>query len=119
MVRNDGNIRVGSFTVVQEKLGGLPLRLTFQHFLFEPPVRFGERQVRGAFQKFEHVHEFSESAAGHTILTDVVDVRLPWWLGGELATRLFVAPRLRRFFEFRHCELERLIREGVVQRAFS
>jgi len=76
MVANDGHIRVGSMTRVQERVGSLWFSMTFEHFVYEPLVRFGERQVRGPFKKLEHVHEF-ESTGSRTILRDVLDVVLP------------------------------------------
>jgi ligand-binding SRPBCC domain-containing protein len=115
MVAHDGHIRVGSVTRVQERIGFVWVPLTFEHFLYEPPYRFGEHQVRGPFAKFEHVHEFVPTESG-TLLRDVLDVRLPWYLGDELAMKLFVAPKLQNFFAYRHVELERFIRAGVLER---
>ena len=81
--------------------------MTFEHFLLEAPARFVERQVRGPFARFEHVHTFTPDAAGTTIV-DEVDFATPWYLGGRLADRWIVAPRLRRFFEFRREAYRRL-----------
>ena len=111
LVANDGHIRVGSLTRVQERIGPLWIPMTFEHFVYEPPFRFGERQVRGPFKKLEHVHEFESRGSG-TILRDLLDVVLPWYLGGSLVMWLFVAPKFRRFFAFRHAEMDRLIRAG-------
>ena len=112
MVANDGHIRVGSITRVQERIGLVWVGITFEHFVYEPPRRFGERQVGGPFKRFEHIHEF-EPAGSSTILRDLLEVVLPWHLGGNLLMKLVVAPKLRRFFAFRHAELERLFREGI------
>jgi ligand-binding SRPBCC domain-containing protein len=83
--------------------------MTFEHFLYEPPRRFAERLVRGPFRQFEHVHEFMP-AGSRTILRDSLEVSLPWYLGGGLTMKLLVAPKLRRFFAYRHAELEQLLR---------
>ena len=111
MVANDGHIRVGSVTHIEERIGWIWIPMTFEHFLYEPPRRFGERQVHGPFETLEHVHEF-ESRGSRTILRDSVDVVLPWYLGGDLATRLIVAPKFRRFFAYRHAEMDRLLKTG-------
>jgi hypothetical protein len=113
MVAHQGNVRPGSLTRVRERLGIVWVPMTFLHFVYEPPGRFGERLVRGPFRKFEHVHEF-ESIAGGTRIRDRLDVELPWWLGGELGMRLLVGPKLRRFFAYRHAELDRLVRAGAI-----
>ena len=111
MISNDGHIRVGSTTRVRERLGPIWIPMTFEHFVYEPPCRFGERQVAGPFRKMEHVHEF-ESAGARTIARDLIDVTLPWYLGGDLAVRLFVVPKFRRFFAFRHAAIDRLLAAG-------
>jgi uncharacterized protein len=111
MVSNDGHIRVGSITRVQERMGLIWVPMTFEHFVYDPPRRFAERQVRGPFKKLEHIHEFEEAGSG-TRVRDLLEVALPWYLGGDLATRLFVVPKFRRFFLYRYTEMERLLREG-------
>lgn len=111
MVTNDGHIRIGSITRVEERVGPLWIPMTFEHFVYEPPHRFGERQVRGPFRKLEHIHEF-QGAGPRTVMRDLLEVALPWYLGGELATRLFIAPKFRRFFEYRHGEMDRLLKSG-------
>jgi ligand-binding SRPBCC domain-containing protein len=81
--------------------------------VLEPPTRFGEGQVRGPFARFAHVHEF-EPRPGGTLLRERLEVRLPWWLGGEAAVRWIVAPRLRRYFAARHDRLARLAVAGAL-----
>jgi ligand-binding SRPBCC domain-containing protein len=118
LLRHAGSIRPNSVTIVQEQFCSVPFTLEFEHFVYEPPRRFGERQIRGLFRKFQHIHEFVPTPSG-TKLTDHLDVQLPWYLGGDVGVRLIVAPRLRKLFAFRHRELERLIANGAVSRALS
>ena len=113
VLATDGHIRPGARTEILERWGPLELRLAFEHFLLEPPERFGERMVRGPFRSFEHVHRFRPAAcAGHVVVEERIELELPRWLGGELAARLAVLPRLRRFFAFRERAYERLAAEG-------
>ena len=114
VLTTDGHIRPGARTGVLERMGPFRMRFVFEHFLLEPPERFGERQVRGIFRFFEHVHEFEEAETGATVIRDRLKVQLPVWLGGEAATRLVVAPRLVRFFSFRRRAYERLVAEGRI-----
>jgi len=100
MLEHDDTIRCGSNVRVAERVGPCWIPLTFEHFIYEPPCRFAERQIEGPFSRCEHIHEFVEEAGGTKII-DHLDVELPIWMGGRLATRLLVAPRLRRFFAFR------------------
>ncbi len=114
VLSTQGHIRPGARVEVRERLGPMPIHLVFEHFLLEPPHRFGERMVKGPFTRFEHVHEFDEVGgdSGATVLRDRITVDLPWWLGGALATRTVVAPRLRRFFAHRHRAYGRLAADG-------
>ena len=86
--------------VAERFLGPIWVPMTFEHFVFDPPYRFGERQLKGPFRKCEHVHEFVEEQGG-TIIIDHLDIELPWWLGGGFAMRHLIAPRVRRLFAYR------------------
>ncbi len=113
MLAHDDTIRCGSMVRVAERVGPFWVALTFEHFIYEPPYRFAERQVEGPFRRCEHVHEFVEEAGGTKII-DHLDVELPMWMGGGLATRLLVAPRLRRFFAFRKKSYMSLLQSGRI-----
>ena len=112
VVRTAGHIAIGARTEVRERVGPVTLRCTFEHHVFEAPERFGERQVRGIFRCFEHVHEFHVEGPECTRIVDKMDVRLPWWLGGAIADRLIAKPRLARIFALRARAYERLAAEG-------
>ena len=111
---HEGNIEAGSKTVMAQRVMGVWLTMVFEHFVFESPMRFGERMVRGPFKTFEHIHEFESTEEDGTILRDRLVVRLKWFMGGELITRLIVGPMLRKAFADRHRNLEKLIADGVV-----
>ena len=117
LVGHEGHIRPGAVTRVEVRVGPLSVALHNRHFLYDPPHRFGDRQVRGPFAEFRHVHSFEEmrgqGEAGGTLLRDDLEVRLPWWMGGEIAMRLFVAPRLRAYFELRRAAYARLAAAGA------
>lgn len=108
---NPGRIRPGSRVQLRQKVGPLAFELEFEHFVFEPPECFGERQIAGPFARFEHVHEFHEDPGG-TRLVDRVDFAVPWYLGGRLADRWIARPELERFFEFRRKAYARLREAG-------
>jgi len=113
MLEHEDTIRCGSKVRVAERVGPFWVPLTFEHFIYEPPDRFAERQVEGPFRKCEHIHEFIKEAGGTKII-DQLNVELPMWLGGELATRFLVAPRLRRFFAFRERRYKSLHQGGRI-----
>lgn len=113
LLSHAGHIRPGARVSVRQALGPLRFRLTFQHFVFEPPLRFGERLVAGPFASFEHVHEFRAGEDG-TTLVDRLRFELPWRWGGRLAERWIAAPVLRRFIAFRRASYQRLIAAGRI-----
>jgi uncharacterized protein len=113
LVSHEGHIRPGALVTVRHRLGPLRFTLIFQHFVFEPSLRFGERQVAGPFASFEHVHELHPSDQG-TRLVDRLHFEVPWGLGGRLAEQRLVRPVLRRFFAFRRASYEHLIAAGRI-----
>lgn len=111
LLEHAGSIRPPARVRLRQAVGPLRHELTFEHFVCEPPERFGERQIRGPFARFEHVHEFQAAALG-TVVVDRIDFALPWRLGGRVAERWVAAPVLRRFFEFRREAYARLVADG-------
>lgn len=111
LLEHAGHVRPGSRVRLAQRVAFLRHEMTFEHFVLEPPLRFGERQVRGPFARFEHVHEFHETDGGTTVV-DRVGFDLPVHLGGRAAERLVAAPALRRFFEFRRTAYARLCAQG-------
>lgn len=110
---HEGSIRPGAKLQAAERVGPFWIPMTFEHFLYEPPHRFGERQLRGPFRRCQHIHEFLEVDGGTKII-DHIEVELPIWMGGALATRLFAARRLRRMFEYRQRAYQSLVVQGLI-----
>ena len=105
LLRHDGSIAPGSMTWFQETIAALvPVTMGFRHTLLERPYGFTEEMVHGPFESFVHVHQFTESQEG-TEVVDALELTLPWYYGGELVTKCFVAPLIRRVFEHRHAAL--------------
>ena len=113
MIGQEGHIRPGARVTVSHACGPLRFEFVFEHFLFEPPFRFGERQVSGPFSSLEHVHEFSACEEG-TKLVDRLSFELPWRWGGRFAERAIAAPTFRRFFGFRRDAYRRLLSSGRI-----
>jgi len=111
--QHEGTIHCGAKMHVAERIGPFWIPMTFEHFVFEPPVRFGERQIKGPFQTCQHIHEFVEEAGGTKII-DHLEVALPFWMGGALSTRLFAARRLRRMFAYRQRAYQSLLQSGRI-----
>jgi ligand-binding SRPBCC domain-containing protein len=99
-------MRAGTLIDYRLRLHGVPLRWRTEIALWEPPVRFVDRQVAGPYEAWEHEHRFREVAGG-VVMSDRVDYRIR---GGPLADwigDLAVARRdLRRIFGYRRDALQ-------------
>lgn len=115
MISHEPFVRLGGSLNVEERFGPVWLSVALVHSRYEPPLRFADRQVRGPFATFEHLHEFLPHADG-ACLRDTLEFRLPWALGGALADRWVAAPRFRRWFAYRRRELDALRAEGALDR---
>ena len=96
MLTAPAEIRQGSLLDYRLRLRGIPLRWQSQIEIWEPPLRFVDRQTRGPYSLW--VHE-------HTFVADRVDYAVP---GGSLVQKCFVAPDLRRIFQYRQSVLQNI-----------
>lgn len=88
-------------------LHGVRFRWRTRISVWEPGVRFVDEQVRGPYALWVHEHTFKPLPDGRgTLVTDHVQYAM---LGGSLADRLFVRPRLERIFAYRAEATRRLI----------
>lgn len=95
---------VGTEIDYRLRIHGVPMRWRSSIDLWEPPHRFVDRQLRGPYRLWVHLHEFEERDGG-TLCRDEVEYAVP---GGELVDRLFVRRDLERIFRFRAETLKRL-----------
>jgi ligand-binding SRPBCC domain-containing protein len=93
-------------TLLEYELGlfGVPFRWLTRIDAFEPQRRFVDRQLRGPYRRWVHLHEF-RAVAGGTEIRDRVDYEIGFGPFGRLAHALFVRRSLERIFEFRAAEL--------------
>ena len=86
---------------------GVSQELTSRITVFDPPHRFQDAMVRGAFAHFVHDHVFVVTSDG-TRMNDVIDYAAPGGPLGWLAERLFLTAYLTRFIQRRGLALKRL-----------
>ena len=90
-------LRAGTTIDYRLSLRGLPITWRSEITAWDPPHRFVDEQRRGPYRRWSHAHEF-ERCDGGTRMADRVE-HATW--GGALVNTLFVAPELRRIFEYR------------------
>ena len=88
----------------------VPCRWHTRIDVWEPGVRFVDRQVSGPFRAWEHTHLF-EPREGATLIRDRVLYRMPLGPLGELARLLLIGRDLERIFDPRSDAVERLLAE--------
>jgi ligand-binding SRPBCC domain-containing protein len=93
---------------------GVRQRLRVRITEFDPPRRFTDEMVRGAFRSFRHLHEFEPTEDG-TRMRDAFEYELPLGPLGWLADVLAVRRHMTRFLVQRNATLK-LLAEGAAKR---
>lgn len=91
------DIRKGCLIDYSIRLRGIPIRWRTEISEWSPPCSFVDRQLKGPYLLWEHLHTFEKVAEG-TVARDEVRYRVP---GGRLINWLMVKRDLIRIFEFR------------------
>ncbi len=87
----------GTLIDYQLRLHGLPVRWRSEISQWDPPTRFVDRQVKGPYRYWHHLHTFDEVDGG-TLVRDVVHYAMPF---GFIMHPLMVRRDLTRIFAFR------------------
>jgi len=101
-------IDMGQGTLIEYRLRlrGLGLRWLTRIEVWEPGERFVDRQLRGPYRLWHHIHLF-EPDGPDTLMRDVVRYAMPLGPLGELARAVLVRRDLERIFDFRAEEIAR------------
>jgi len=86
---------------------GVRQRLTSRITEFDPPNRFVDEMVRGAFTRFRHEHQFLSIPDG-TEMVDTFDYTSPLGPLGRLADGLFLRRYMTRLLRDRNAYLKRV-----------
>ena len=87
-------------------LYGVPIRWVSVIDVWEPGVRFVDRQVTGPYVWWRHEHRFEPAGDATRVLDDVDYVPLGAWVTGR-----FVRRDVERIFEYRQHALQRIFAE--------
>ena len=85
---------------------GIRQRLTSRISEFDPPNRFVDEMVRGAFARFRHDHQFL-AADGGTEMVDIFDYTSPLGPLGRFADGLFLRRYMTTLLRERNAYLKR------------
>lgn len=95
-------IQEGDRAVLRMGPGPLALRWVAEHYDVEPGRQFCDRQVKGPFAHWEHVHRFEPTEDGGCRLVDHIEYAPPAGGLGAVAAPYLLEPELRRQFAYRH-----------------
>ncbi|HWO43624.1 MAG TPA: SRPBCC family protein [Candidatus Eisenbacteria bacterium] len=102
--RGTVEMKTGARLDYKLRLHGIPIRWQSEIASWDPPRCFVDRQTRGPYSLWVHRHLFTETNQG-TLVGDHVEYAVP---GGRLVQRFFVAPDLKRIFQYRQRALEEI-----------
>jgi ligand-binding SRPBCC domain-containing protein len=108
-------IRRGCLIDYSIRLHGIPIRWQTEISSWDPPFSFTDRQLKGPYRLWEHLHTFETVPEG-TLAKDEVRYRV---LGGRLINRFFVQKDLERIFEFRRAKMIELFGTPKSQPSFT
>lgn len=108
-------MNAGTLLDYRLRLHGIRLRWQSEIFVWEPPNRFIDRQIKGPYRQWVHEHNFSAHQGG-TLVGDSVTYSVP---GGRIIQKLLVAPDLDRVFGYRHKILKELFNPQQAKTAQS
>jgi ligand-binding SRPBCC domain-containing protein len=99
-------MRAGLEIAYRISLYGLPMPWQSRIDVWEPGVRFVDRQIIGPYRWWRHEHRFEVARGGTRVIDHVDYVPRSGWLSGRLVRR-----DLRRIFAYRHEVLGRIFQD--------
>jgi ligand-binding SRPBCC domain-containing protein len=100
-------MRAGALIGYRMQLHRVPVRWLTRIERWEPETAFVDRQLRGPYRLWHHVHTFSDCVEG-TSMRDRVSYALPLGVLGAAAHAAFVRRDLARIFDYRRESVARV-----------
>ncbi len=110
--RTTGLIELDEHVTWEARHMGVRQRLTSRITAFEPPHRFVDEMVRGAFASLHHENRFEATGPSTTRLTDTLTFRSPLGPLGRLADIMFVRGYMRRLIHAHQQHLKAAAESG-------
>jgi hypothetical protein len=96
--------RLENEAVAKFKIHNGPISLIWEalHFEVKRYESFSDRQIKGPFKEWEHLHAFEKIDVEEARLSDQIQYKLPGGFLGEAVAGRFVENKIRQMFAFRH-----------------
>jgi uncharacterized protein len=102
-------MKKGTLIKYRIKILGIPFEWQSLISEWNPPYSFIDRQLKGPYAHWVHVHSFREEN-GQTIMHDRVEYRSKGWILEPLLEYLIVKRKLKKIFDYRQKSCEALFR---------
>jgi ligand-binding SRPBCC domain-containing protein len=102
------DLREGALIEYDLKLRGFPIRWRTEISKWDPPFEFVDRQLKGPYKQWIHLHTFTELPGGGTSIEDKVRYRLPLEPLGDIM-HFLVKKELAYIFDFRQKAVEEIL----------
>lgn len=99
--RTSGLCELGDTITWQAKHFGIKQNLTVEISLFNRPIFFEDRMLKGAFKSMRHEHHFEEKN-GVTIMRDIFEYEVPYGVMGKLFDRFLLRKHMINFLSTRN-----------------
>ena len=94
-------------TYTVSPLLGIKLNWVTEITYVDEPHYFVDEQRSGPYSFWHHKH-FIKPVDGGVEVTDIVHYRIPFWIFGEMANKIFIRKKLEEIFEYRKQKLQQL-----------
>ncbi len=101
-------IKKGAIIDYRLRLRVIPIRWRTLISEWQPNERFVDEALKSPYKLWRHLHEF-EPCDGGTLAKDTVEYQVPF---GRIVERLFVRNELRKIFDYRYQQLEKIFAAG-------
>lgn len=102
------DMKPGTLIDYKLRVRGVPISWQSEISEWSPPFRFVDRQLKGPYRHWLHLHEFEERNGG-TLIRDRVEYAVPGWIFAPLIHRLFVKRDVATIFAFRTNKIRELL----------
>ena len=102
------DMRAGTLIDYHLRLFGVSMKWKTRIEAFDAPLRFVDRQLKGPYKLWHHLHEFYEVEGG-VLMVDRVDYQIGWSIFGGLAHAAFVRRTLDDIFDYRRFKVAELL----------
>jgi uncharacterized protein (TIGR01777 family) len=116
IVQRDPSLDVGARTVIEMRMGPMPIRWVAEHTAYEQGVFFRDEQRDGPFARWVHTHHFVPADGDRSTMIDEIEYAPPLGAVGSFFGAGSIRARLARVFAHRHA----LLRADLLRhRAFA